>query len=73
MNIFKGLLFLQGYVNAADFVDAHERPHYGAATVARKLAPPLGNRAASRDWFGSDGGKPVDPGIDAGCVVGGCG
>ena len=68
--IFKGLLFLQGYVNAADFVDAAERPRYGAASLGDRLAPPLGNRAASRSWFGR---KAPAPAVDVGCVVGGCG
>jgi hypothetical protein len=68
--IFKGLLYLHGYVNAADFVDQHERPRYGAASLGGKLAPPLGNRAASRAWFGR---KAAAPAMDVGCVVGGCG
>jgi len=72
MNIFKGMLFLQDYVNATDEVDVHQRPHYGAATVARKLAPPLGNRAASGDWFGNEV-RAQSVSAQSPCVVGGCG
>jgi hypothetical protein len=73
MNIFKGMLFLQDYVNATDEVDVHQRPHYGAATVARKLAPPLGNRAASGDWFGGKEVRAKSASGQSACVVGGCG
>lgn len=73
MNIFKGMLFLQDYVNATDEVDVHERPHYGAATVAKTLAPPLGNRAASGDWFGGSEARAKSAGGQLPCVVGGCG
>ena len=68
--IFKGLLFLQGYVNTADFVDRHQRPGYGAASLGERIAPPLGNRNASRTWFGD--AAAVEP-VQAGCVAGGCG
>ncbi len=78
MNIFKGLLFLHGHMNPAnpasfaDDVDAEARYHYGARTAAAELAPPLGNRAASRRWFKSDpSAQPSLP--EAGCVTGGCG
>jgi hypothetical protein len=72
MDIFKGLLFLQGYVNATDFVDAHARQRYGAATLAGRLAEPLGNRSLSRRWFGAaDRDSIATDGV--GCVVGSCG
>jgi len=73
MNIYKGMLFLQDYVNATVEVDIHQRPHYGAATVARKLAPPLGNRAASGDWFGGREASASSASGQSPCGVGGCG
>ena len=75
MNIYKGLLFLHGHVNPAnfsDFIDAQARYHYGASTAAEELAPPLGNRAASRRWFGRDAKSITHP-SQAGCIAGGCG
>lgn len=42
--IFKGLLFLHGYFNAADLV--RQRQHF----EARKAA--LGHRDVARSWFG---------------------
>ena len=77
MNIFKGLLFLHGHINPAsptsfaDDVDAEARYHYGARTAAAEIAPPLGNRAASRRWFRGADPEPRLP--EAGCVTGGCG
>lgn len=68
--IFKGLLFLQGDVNRADFADRHQRPRYGAASLRERIAPPLGNRSASRAWFGR---APEAAPAPAGCVAGGCG
>ena len=56
--IFKGLLFLHGYVNAADFVDRHQRQRFGAGTAADAFARPLGNRVASRQWFGTPAREP---------------
>ena len=67
--IFKGLLFLPGSVNTADFVDRNQRPRYGAASLRERIAPPLGNRTASRAWFGPGTAGPAQ----AGCVAGGCG
>ncbi|NUS38231.1 MAG: hypothetical protein HOQ02_04300 [Lysobacter sp.] len=51
--LFKGLLFLHGYINIADLADQHERQRFGAGTAADAFARPLGNGAASRKWFGS--------------------
>ena len=75
MNIFKGLLFLHGYVDPADYQaerDALVRRQFGAGTAASEFVPPLGNRAASRRAFGvrSDDGLRLP---EAGCVAGGCG
>lgn len=75
MNIFKGLLFLHGYVNPADFADmlnVEPRRHFGAGTAAQEFVAPLGNRAESRRWFGSDA-KPDTHLSQAGCIAGGCG
>lgn len=75
MNIFKGLLFLHGHVNPAsidDFIDAQPRHRYGAGTAAQEIAPALGNRAASRRWFG-DNTEPASRFPETGCVAGGCG
>jgi hypothetical protein len=71
MNIFKGLLFLHGHVLDLDLDDAPRR-EYGARTAADEIAPPLGNRVLSREWFGP---APTAVGSlpEAGCVVGGCG
>ena len=75
MNIFKGLLFLHGHIDNVefgDFTDVTVRRDYGAHTAARELAPPLGNQALSRRWFGAAAqSRPQVP--DAGCIVGGCG
>lgn len=73
MNIFKGLLFLHGDINPADFgefTDVTERRDYGARTAARELAPPLGNRVLSQRWFGAPAQSRLP---EAGCIVGGCG
>ena len=56
--IFKGLLFLHGYVNAADLVDRHQRQRFGAGTAADAFARPLGNHVASRQWFGTPARAP---------------
>ena len=75
MNIFKGLLFLHGHVTAADTDDgsgAGRRDRYGASTAADDLAPPLGNRAASRQWLGGNP-PPANRPPAAGCIAGGCG
>jgi hypothetical protein len=71
MNIFKGLLFLHGHINPADyadFADGEPRREYGARTAADDLAAPLGNRAASSSWLGRAGAETPQ-----GCIVGGCG
>ncbi len=75
MNVYKGLLFLHGYLNPADLSDFSEqtpRFHYGARTAANDIAPEVGNRAASRRSFGA-AAKPAPSLIEAGCITGGCG
>jgi hypothetical protein len=71
MNIYKGLLFLHGYVTDLN-PDEAVRLEYGARTAADEIAPPLGNRVLSRQWFGTRA-KAVDALPEVGCVVGGCG
>jgi hypothetical protein len=74
MNIFKGLLFLHGYINPFDHQGEptdQARQHFGAGTAARDFVPPLGNRAASERVFGSRRDEVVLP--EVGCVTGGCG
>jgi len=71
MNIFKGLLFLHGYATDLTQDDA-ARLEYGARTAAAEIAPPLGNRVLSRQWFGA-GAQASHQLPEAGCVVGGCG
>ncbi|MFL6592764.1 MAG: hypothetical protein ACJ8GK_08685 [Luteimonas sp.] len=75
MNIFKGLLFLHGYTNPADYqaeLDDQIRRQFGAHTAARDFVAPLGNRAASERAFGSSRqAKASLP--EVGCVAGGCG
>ncbi len=59
MNMFKGLLFLQGHFTRPEDLDdvpANGRTEYGAHTAANDFARPLGNRAASAAWFGRDPG-----------------
>ncbi|MGN6512472.1 MAG: hypothetical protein ACTHKZ_02705 [Lysobacteraceae bacterium] len=63
--IFKGLLFLHGYADAADLVDRHPRPRFGADTAADTFGRPLGNRAASRQWFGPRRSAPRPPAYGA--------
>ena len=70
MNIFKGLLFLHGHITNLEQDDAPRR-EYGAHTAADEIAPPLGNRVLSREWFGTPPAAASLP--EAGCVVGGCG
>ena len=75
MNIFKGLLFLHGYANPADYqaeLDDQMRHQFGADTAAGDFAAPLGNRAASGRAFRTPSNRAA-PLPDAGCVVGGCG
>ncbi len=72
MNIYKGLLFLHGYVSELKPEDV-ARPEYGARTATDEIAPPLGNRVLSRRWFGSDAHQAADKLPEVGCVVGGCG
>jgi hypothetical protein len=71
MNIYKGLLFLHGYVTDVP-QDEPARREYGARTAADDIAPPLGNRVLSRQWFGA-GAEAADKLPEVGCVVGGCG
>jgi hypothetical protein len=75
MNIFKGLLFLHGYANPADYqaeLDDQVRRQFGAGTAASEFVAPLGNRAASQRTFRTPSHRAA-PLPDAGCVVGGCG
>ena len=75
MNIFKGLLFLHGYINPADYqaeLDDPLRRQFGARTAASEFVPPLGNRAASRRAFGTPSYRATQL-PEAGCVAGGCG
>ena len=51
--LFKGLLFLHGYTRPVDTGDRHARQRFGARTAAEGFARPLGNRVASRQWFGA--------------------
>ena len=71
MNIYKGLLFLHGYVSEFK-PDDGARLEYGARTATDEIAPPLGNRVLSRQWFGANA-SARDALPDGGCVVGGCG
>jgi hypothetical protein len=74
MNIFKGLLFLHGYINPADYqagLDDQIRRRFGAATAASEFVPPLGNHAAAQRAFGPP--PRTAPVLEAGCVAGGCG
>ena len=71
MNIFKGLLFLHGHIIDLEQDDAPRR-EYGARTAADEIAPPLGNRVLSREWFGTTSTTARSlPAAE--CVVGGCG
>ena len=75
MNIFKGLLFLHGYINPADYqaeLDDQIRRQFGAATAASEFVPPLGNRVAAQRAFGTSS-RQMAPLPEAGCVAGGCG
>ena len=75
MNIFKGLLFLHGYANPADYqaeLDDQVRQQFGAGTAARDFAAPLGNRAASERALRTSSARAVRL-PEAGCVAGGCG
>lgn len=75
MNIFKGLLLLNGHFNPAnddDFTPTPARLRYGASTAADEVAPPLGNRAASSRWLRLDP-TPANRFPEAGCIAGGCG
>ena len=76
MNIFKGLLFLHGYINPADYqaeLDDQIRHQFGAASVGNELARPLGNGAESRRRFGPAANVAATRLPEAGCVTGGCG
>ena len=75
MNIFKGLLFLHGYANPADYqaeLDDQVRRQFGARTAARDFVPPLGNRAAADRAFRTLSNRAVQL-PETGCVAGGCG
>jgi hypothetical protein len=72
MNLFKGLLFLHGHLASDDRAEATSRLEYGAHTAADEIAPELGNRVLSRQWFG-DGANDARSLPQLGCVVGGCG
>ena len=75
MNIFKGLLFLHGYANPADYqaeLDDQVRHQFGAGTAAHDFAAPLGNRAASERALRTSSARAVRV-PEAGCVAGGCG
>ena len=69
MNIYKDLLFLHGHILKPD---DGARLEYGAHTATEEIAPPLGNRVLTRQWFGANA-SAADALPDAGCVVGGCG
>lgn len=71
MNLFKGLLFLQGQSTQPEFID--DEPHYGAATAAREFGKDLGNHAASERWFGHRHGAEDDFAMDGAASIGGCG
>ena len=74
MNIFKGLLFLHGYIDPADFrAEPADQPRrqFGARTAAGDFVAPLGNRAASERAFGQR--KLAAAPTQLGCVAGGCG
>ncbi|MGH8078320.1 MAG: hypothetical protein ACREPE_13475 [Lysobacter sp.] len=70
MNIFKGMLYLHGYLTQPDVSDGPRR-HFGADTAAADFVAPLGNQAASAAWFGET--DAPHPSSDIGCVAGGCG
>lgn len=59
MNMFKGLLFLDGHFTRAEDLDDAPRVEYGARTAAADFAAPLGNRAASAAWFTRVLGRPA--------------
>ena len=59
MNMFKGLLFLDGHFTRAEDLDETPRAEYGARTAAADFAAPLGNRAASAAWFTRVLGRPA--------------
>ena len=69
MNLFKGLLFLEGHVTRPEFVD--DEPRYGAATAIRDFGKELGNHAASERWFGHRHG--CEDNFAGAASVGGCG
>jgi hypothetical protein len=73
MNLFKGLLFLHGHLTPdAARTQAAPRLEFGAHTAAAEIAPELGNRVLSRQWFG-DGADDAQSLPQVGCVAGGCG
>ena len=76
MNIFKGLLFLHGYTNPADYqaeLEDQIRRQFGAATAAKEFQRPLGNAAASRRRFATGSTPAIARLPEPGCVAGGCG
>ena len=72
MNLFKGLLFLHGHLTTEYRAEPTARLEYGARTAADDIAPELGNRVLSRQWFG-DGANDAQSLPQVGCVAGGCG
>ena len=54
MNMFKGLMFLDGHFTRPEDLE-EPRAEYGAHTAADDFGPTLGNRAASVSWLGRQG------------------
>ena len=54
MNLFKGLMFLDGHFTRPEDLE-EPRAEYGAHTAAADFGPTLGNRAASAGWLARQG------------------
>jgi hypothetical protein len=54
MNMFKGLMFLDGHFTRPEDLE-EPRAEYGAHTAAADFGPTLGNRAASASWLARQG------------------
>jgi hypothetical protein len=54
MNMFKGLMFLDGHFTRPEDLE-EPRAEYGAHTAAADFGPQLGNRAASASWLARQG------------------
>ena len=54
MNMFKGLMFLDGHFTRPEDLE-EARAEYGAHTAAADFGPTLGNRAASASWLARQG------------------